>query len=49
MDSHPNQDEDPTQTGQAAAASLKDVAMVRHLIDDMELKLVKVARAGGVS
>ena len=46
---YPNQEEDPTQIGLAAAAALKDVAFIRHLLDDMELKLVKVARARGVS
>ena len=35
--------------GLAAAAALTEVALVRHLLDDMELKLVQVARARGVS
>ena len=49
LQGYPNEVEGPVKTGQAAASALKDVAFVRHLLDDMELKLVKVARAGGVS
>ena len=34
-DGDPNQPEDPAQAGHAAAAALKDVTIVRHLLDDM--------------
>src|SRR6476469_7958875 len=41
--------EDPAGLGLAAAAALKAVTIVRHLLDDLELKLVQIARARGVS
>ena len=42
------ENEDRDYVGRTAAAALKDVAFVRHLLDEMELKLVHTARARGV-
>ena len=49
VDEFPNEHPDRAQVGRAAAKALSDVGLVRQLLDELETRLVRTAREGGVS
>jgi len=49
VDEFPNGHPDRAQVGRAAAKALSDVGFVRQLPDELETRLVRIAREGGVS
>jgi hypothetical protein len=49
VDRFPAEHPDRERVGRAAAGALTDIAFVRKLLDDLELRLVRTAREGGVS
>jgi hypothetical protein len=49
VDRFPNEYPDRARVGRAAAAALSDVAFVRQLLSELETRLVRTAREGGVS
>ena len=49
VDEFPNEHPDRAQVGRAAAKALSDVVFVRQLLDELETRLVRTAREGGVS
>lgn len=49
VDEFPNGHPDRAQVGRAAAKALSDVGFVRQLPDELEARLVRTAREGGVS
>jgi hypothetical protein len=49
VDRFPDEHPDRAKVGRGAAAALSDVAFVRQLLDELETRLVRTAREGGVA
>ena len=49
VDRFPDEHPDRANVAQAASSALSDVAFVRKLLDELEVRMVRTARAGGVS
>lgn len=49
VDRFPDEHADPVMVGRAAVVALSDVALVRRLLDEAEVRVVRAARKGGVS